>query len=146
MDESKFFETAYRIINKYNAASKKPRKYGKDQMILYSAETHMIEVIGSAQKITTSQLAQNMAVTKGAVSQITAKLLQKGLIEKEAFVKNPHAFYVVLSPLGQEVYEEHRKFHEQMTHSIGEIYSKMSMESKVQLQEMIKVLDHMLDQ
>lgn len=145
MNEGKFFETAYRIINKYNADSKKPRKYGKNQIILYSAETHMIEVIGAAKKITTSQLAQTMAVTKGAVSQITTKLLQKGLIAKETFAKNPHTFYVVLTPLGQEVYVEHRDYYEQMIQSVSGIYSEMSQESKEQLHEMIAVLDEILD-
>ena len=143
MEKADFFTSAYRIINKYNAASKRPRKYGKDGLILYSAETHMVEVIGDAGKITTTQLADRMAITKGAVSQTTAKLLEKGLIQKES---KANGFFLVLTEEGQAVFEEHRRFHGQMTERIDAVLNSMSPESREGLREILAVLDEMLDQ
>ena len=39
----------------------------------------MIETIGSYETITTTKLAEKLGITKGAVSQITRKLLEKNL-------------------------------------------------------------------
>ena len=75
------FENTYRLINKYNQKGKTPKTYGTEDL-LYVAEVHMIEIIGSYGQITTTQLAQVLSITKGAVSQTTAKLFGKGLIEK----------------------------------------------------------------
>ena len=143
MEIADFFTSAYRIIIKYNAASNRPRKYGKNGLILYSEETHMVEVIGDTGKITTTQLADCMAITKGAVSQTTAKLLEKGLIRKES---KANGFFLVLTEDGQAVFEEHRTFHRQMTERIDEILNAMSPESREGLREILAVLDEMLDQ
>ena len=145
MNESRFFESAYRIINKYNAATKRPRAYGENKIQLYSAETHMIEVIGGEGRITTTQLAKNMAITKGAVSQTTTKLLKKGLIEKIAMEENPHAFYVVLTEEGKAVFDEHRRFHKEMTDRVDAVISTMSDEEKSKLDEILNTLDEILD-
>ena len=143
MDQAAFFTSAYRIINKYNAAAKRPRKYGKEGVVLYSAETHMVEVIGDAGKITTTQLAECMAITKGAVSQTTAKLLEKGMIRKE---DKPNGFFLSLTEKGQTVFTEHRSFHRQMTERIGAVLAAMTPESREGLQDILEVLDELLDQ
>ena len=76
-----FFEDTYGLINKYNQKTKTARQYGTEDL-LYSAEVHMIEMIGSYETITTTKLAEKLGITKGAVSQITRKLLEKNLIIK----------------------------------------------------------------
>ena len=143
MDQAEFFTAAYRIINKYNAASKRPRTYGPEGMVLYSAETHMLEVIGDRERITTTQLAEAMAITKGAVSQTTAKLLEKGLIQKET---KPTGFFLSLTERGQEVFAEHRQFHSEMTERIGTVLAGMTQESREGLRQILAVLDELLDQ
>ena len=73
-------QKSLRLINRYNNLSKKARHYGT-QFLLYPSEIHMIDVIGSQNDITTTKIAELLGITKGAVSQITAKLLDKGLID-----------------------------------------------------------------
>lgn len=145
MDQALFFEKMYRIVNKYNAKTKKPRQYGRDQIILYSSEVHMIEMIGAASELTTTQIAHAMAITKGAVSQTTAKLLKKGLIQKNPVVETPNTALIALTEQGQEVFKEHRKLHEQMIVEIDSILGTTSEETNQTLKEILNVIDNALD-
>lgn len=145
MNKALFFEKLYRIVNKYNAKTKKPRQYGRDQMTLYSSEVHMIEMIGAAAESTTTQIADAMAITKGAVSQTTAKLLRKGLIEKIPVVDSPNTALISLTERGQEVFEEHRKLHEQMIVEIDAILGTTSEETSQKLNEILNVIDNALN-
>lgn len=145
MNKALFFEKLYRIVNKYNAKTKKPRQYGRDPVILYSSEVHMIEMIGAAAESTTTQIADAMAITKGAVSQTTAKLLRKGLIEKIPVVDSPNTALISLTERGQEVFEEHRKLHEQMIVEIDAILGTASEETSQKLNEILNVIDNALN-
>ena len=40
------FENSYRLLNKYNQKTQKPKHYGTDDL-LYAAEVHMIDTIGT---------------------------------------------------------------------------------------------------
>lgn len=145
MSQTHFFEQIYRIINKYNAKAKKPRQYGPNKILLYSSETHMIEVIGAASELTTTQIADEMAITKGAVSQTTAKLLKKGLIQKTPIMDKPNTALISLTEQGKEVFTEHRKLHEQMIYRINNVLHTSSNETKEKLTEILNIIDNELD-
>lgn len=145
MNKSLFFEKIYRIINKYNTKTKKPRQYGLNKILLYSSEVHMIEVIGVASELTTTQIADEMAITKGAVSQTTAKLLKKGLIQKKPVIDTPNTSLISLTESGKEVFKEHRKLHEEMINKINSILHESSDETKKKLDEILNIIDNELD-
>lgn len=145
MNQSYFFEKIYRIINKYNAKTKKPRQYGAHRILLYSSEVHMIEVIGIAGELTTTQIAGQMAITKGAVSQTTAKLLKKGLIQKNHIIDTSNTSLISLTEQGREVFKEHRKFHGEMLDKINSILYTSSDETKKKLDEILNIIDNELD-
>ena len=141
--ENIILEKSYKIINKYNQKSKEVKKYGTEQYI-YPAEIHMIEVIGSHEKITTTQLADVLCITKGAVSQTTAKLLQKGLIIKIESIKK-NEMYISLSEEGKIAYKNHRTLHKDMLDKINGILSNLPKESKDALEKIFEVIDKSLD-
>ncbi len=143
MDEKLFFESIYRIINKYNTKTKQPRYY--DEMRLYSSEVHMIEVIGYSDGITATQIAHNMAITKGAVSQTTSKLLKKGLIEKRLAGDSANTILLFLTEAGQSVYAQHRKLHESMISSVKTALNDMPQESLQHILSLIDIIDSSLD-
>lgn len=82
MNDNLFFERTFRLINLYNAKSKQPRTFSTGHT-LFPAETHAIELTGSSGGITSTNLANVLNITKGAVSQTTSKLISKNIIEKE---------------------------------------------------------------
>lgn len=139
-----FFEDAYRIINKYNQKAKTAKYYGTEDL-LYSAEVHMIEIIGAHEKITTTKLANVLGITKGAVSQLTRKLLEKTLIEKIPSEKRNNEVFISLTEEGRTVYSYHQDMHKDMLDKIDGVLNELSDEGKIALDKIIQVIDKSLD-
>lgn len=139
-----FLEDTYRLINKYNQKTKIAKQYGTEDF-LYSAEVHMIEIIGSYETITTTKLAEKLGITKGAVSQITRKLLEKNLIMKIPSNEKVNEVLILLTDKGRMVYSYHRSMHERMLRKIDLIICDLSDEGKMALDKIIQVIDESLD-
>ena len=139
-----FFEDTYRLINKYNQKTKTAKQYGTEDL-LYSAEVHMIEMIGSYETITTTKLAEKLGITKGAVSQVTRKLLEKNLIIKIPSIEKNNEVLISLTDKGRVVYSYHQRMHEKMLKKIDLILCNLSDEGKMALDQIIQVIDESLD-
>jgi DNA-binding MarR family transcriptional regulator len=72
---------------------------------------HILDVINAHDSIKGIDIAREMEVTKGAVSKITRKLLDQGLIRKDQLPTNLKEIYFSVTPLGAELAELHRQFH-----------------------------------
>ncbi|MBQ7774878.1 MAG: MarR family transcriptional regulator [Lachnospiraceae bacterium] len=138
------FENIYRLINKYNQKTKKPKTYGTEDL-LYAAEVHLIEIIGSYEQITTTKLAQVLGITKGAVSQTTTKLLQKGLIEKVNSPERTNEVFISLSDSGKRVFAYHREMHAGMQKEIQKILQDLPPKSQQAMEQMFSIIDKSLD-
>lgn len=140
-----FFEDTYRLINKYNQKVKTAKHYGTVDL-LYSAEVHMIEMIGSYEAITTTKLAEKLSITKGAVSQITRKLLEKDLIIKIPSTEKNNEVLISLTDKGRIVYFYHQNMHKEMLKKIDLVLSDLSDEGKMALDQIIQIIDESLDE
>ncbi len=145
MSDLNLMELCYRLINKYNQKTKNPKQYGTNDL-LYASEVHMIEVIGTHESITTTKLAECMGITKGAVSQTTAKLLQKDLIVKTASKERSNEVFISLTEKGRNVLEGHRKVHEKMNERVNAVVQKMSEESKKDILALFQAFDVSMDE
>lgn len=139
-----FFENVYRLINKYNQKTKVAKNYGTEDL-LYSAEVHMIEIIGSYETITTTKLAKTLGITKGAVSQITHKLLKKSLINKIPSIEKNNEVFISLTDKGRVVYSYHQNIHKKMMERIDSIICDLSEKEKTALAHIVQVIDESLD-
>lgn len=140
-----FLENVYRLINKYNQKTKIARRYGTEDL-LYSAEVHMIEIIGSYKTITTTKLAVVLGITKGAVSQVTRKLLEKNLIKKNSSGDKVNETPFSLTDDGKVVYSYHQAMHKEMFDKIDLILSDLPEENKVAMNRIIQVIEDSLDE
>lgn len=140
-----FLENAYRIINKYNLKTKAAKHYGTDDL-LYPAEVHMIEIIGSHKSITTTKLAQVLGITKGAVSQVTRKLSEKNMIVKEPSIEKFNEVLISLTEKGQVVFLYHQNMHKDMLQKLDLIMNDLPEESKNAMDRMIRVIEEFLDE
>ena len=136
-------QKSLRLINRYNSLTKKARHYGMP-FLLYPSEIHMIEVIGSEDEVTTTKLAEILGITKGGVSQITAKLLEKGLIIKKEQTGS-NTVFITLSDNGQTAFIEQRKFHEKMLSDIDSITDSFSEETINAIQLLIDTIENELN-
>ena len=100
----------HRIANKINRIEKIPRNYGTD-IPIYMSEINTIMDIGLNPGIGVSELAEKQGVTKGAVSQVLAKLDAKKLIIKMKETDNDKTVFLKLSKQGVKAFEGHQAFH-----------------------------------
>lgn len=75
------------------------------------SETHCIDFIGKSELPNVTKIAENMQMTRGAISKMTKKLLAKGLIEKYTLETNKKEIYFKLTESGKELFAEHEKRH-----------------------------------
>ena len=79
--------------------------------LMHTKEIHTIQAIGRYSGINVTRLAEQMGVTKGAVSQTINKLTKKGLVRKRQLVGNKKEVVLELTDLGWIGFQNHEKFH-----------------------------------
>ena len=113
------------------------------------SETHCIDYIGKLERPNVTKIAEQMQMTRGAISKMTKKLLAKGLIEKYTLEKNKKEVYFRLTESGMELFREHEKRHmlweerdtqflERYSGEEIEILTKFMKEFNVYLEEQIE--------
>jgi Transcriptional regulators len=86
-----------------------PRHY--NGILLYPSEIHLLAFIAENQELNVTELAEKRNVSKGALSKILGKLIEKGLIEKYGKKGNSKNIYFSLTKYGTKAYEGHMEFH-----------------------------------
>ncbi|WP_235839265.1 MarR family transcriptional regulator [Clostridium sp. Marseille-P2415] len=79
---------------------------------LLLSEIHVIDCIGKNRPCNTTFISKQLNMTKGAISKITVKLLEKGLIEVNRLENNKKERYYTLTVSGKEIFNIHGKLHE----------------------------------
>lgn len=79
---------------------------------LLLSEIHVIDCIGKNRLSNTTFISGQLNMTKGAISKITVKLLDKGLIEVNRLENNKKERYYTLTASGKEIFNIHEKLHE----------------------------------
>lgn len=106
-------EQFYSIVNRTNQLRSLPVCLEGCQP-LNTAALHLIETIGTYECINMTEISAKLGLTKGAVSQMAAKLVAKGLIIK---TKPPHSekdVYLSLTSEGMNVFDAHNRLHKEL--------------------------------
>ena len=138
-----FFEKTYGLISKYNQKAKKAKYYGTDDL-LYPAEVHIIEIIGAHDGITTTEIANILGITKGAVSQTTNKLISKELIIKAVSAVRANEVSISLTEKGKTVFGYHREMHRAMRERVDAELSALTPESREAISNIVRILEESL--
>lgn len=72
---------------------------------------HTLEIISQHECIKGIDIAHDLNVTKGAISKVTRKLLDHGLIKKSQRPTNLKEIYFSVTPLGTELMNLHEQLH-----------------------------------
>lgn len=99
-----------KIIARYEKFMKTARNYGTDVPIHY-AEIHTLAAIAKNPGIHISGLAKHFGYTRGAVSELVAKLEKKGLLVKGEDPENLSRLRLTLTEKGKRAQGEHRRYH-----------------------------------
>lgn len=114
--------------------------YDKNLMI---SEFHVIDCIGKNQLPNATFISKELDMTKGAISKITAKLLEKSLIKANRLENNKKEIYYTLTAQGREAFEIHEKLHEKENEKLLAIFNKYSKE---ELSTISNFLDDLLNE
>ncbi|GGG55321.1 MarR family transcriptional regulator [Paenibacillus radicis (ex Gao et al. 2016)] len=78
-----------------------------------SSEVHCIEYIEKNADSNVTKLAESFYMTRGAISKLTKKLLQKGLIESYQKPDNKKEIYFRLTEQGKVIFKIHEDLHKE---------------------------------
>jgi DNA-binding MarR family transcriptional regulator len=141
---AKIMEQFVRVVNKFNRFEKAPMDFGVEEM-LFPSEIHTIEAIGKNKWINVTQLSETLGITKGAVSQMVNKLVQKQLVKR---VKNPRSekeIFLELTPKGYAAFEGHEKFHREMYLDFLKYADDISHKDLNKFKDIFTKIEHHLD-
>lgn len=144
LEELRISYSLLRVVYKFFEIDKKTRYYGTD-VPLFTSEIHMINKIKQYEGIHITGLANNLKVTKGAVSQIIMKLEKKGLICKEKDIDNQSKLVLKLTQKGEIACINHEKFHKKIDVMVNEIIKDFSKENIKIFKEILTTLEDKLE-
>jgi len=93
-----------------------------------SSEVHCIEYIENNVDSNVTQLAEAFYVTRGAISRMTKKLIQKGLVESYQKSENKKEIYFKLTEQGKEIYKIHENLHKEFQERDKAVFEQVTEE------------------
>ena len=93
-----------------------------------SSEVHCIEYIENNADSNVTQLAEAFYVTRGAISRMTKKLKQKGLVESYQKSENKKEIYFRLTEQGKEIYKIHENLHKEFQERDKAVFEQVTEE------------------
>lgn len=106
-------------------------------------ECHVIACITTMKNPNGISIAAELKMTRGGISKIAARLLQKNLITTYKDEKNQKIIYYKLTPLGEKVNQIHEKLHKENHDSIEAIANSYSIEEQRIILKFIKDLQNL---
>ncbi len=93
-----------------------------------SSEVHCIEYIGGNTDANVTKLAEYFFMTRGALSKITKKLINKEIIESYQKADNKKEIYFRLTFKGKEIYKIHESLHKEFQERDSVVFDQVSEE------------------
>lgn len=98
-------------LEKYRQISRMPMDFGVGEP-LFPAEIHVVSAVAGEGAMSVTDIARRFGNTKGAASQLVARLEAKGLLAKEADPAKGSRRIVRATQRGKKAHEAHLAFHE----------------------------------
>ncbi|WP_436955848.1 MarR family transcriptional regulator [Staphylococcus sp. AS1337] len=90
------------------------------------SEVHCIEAIEKTKNPNVIKLASSLYLTRGAISKLTKKLIEKELIESYKERNNKKEVYFKLTSRGKEIYEIHEKLNEEFRERDNIVFEQLT--------------------
>ncbi len=110
-----------------------------------SSEVHYIECIGRNVDSNVTKLAESLYMTRGAISKMTKKLIEKGIIESYQKPDNKKEIYFRLTEEGQRIYKVHEKLHKEFEKRDKAVFEQITEEQFDSMLSFIEKYNRHLD-
>ncbi len=102
------------------------------------SEVHCIEYIGKNTDSNVTKLAEAFYMTTSAISKITKKLMEKGVVESYQKPENRKEIYFRLTKQGEQVFEIHEELHQEFEDRDKVVFDQVTEE---QLDGMLRFVE-----
>lgn len=109
------------------------------------SEIHCVDAIGNIPDPNVTKIAHNMNMTRGAISKICKKLLEKKLIDKYKKIENDKEIYFNLTEVGKEMYVYHEIKHKQWEERNNKFFESVNEEEKEIVSDFLKKFNDYLE-
>ena len=109
------------------------------------SEIHCVEYIGKNDDANVTKLAEAFYMTRGAISKLSKKLMEKGLIRSYQKPDNKKEIYFALTLQGEKLYEIHEALHETFRQRDRGVFDRMSREQLEAVFEFVSVYNQHLE-
>lgn len=92
------------------------------------SEVHCIEFIEKNEDSNVTKLAESFYMTRSAISKLTKKLIEKGLIESYQKPENKKEIYFKLTKQGYDVYNVHEELHKEYEERDSVVFDQITEE------------------
>lgn len=141
VEEAKAIE---RVLHKYMRLEEMPFSYG-DGIKLTQREIHAIDAIGDNPDINITGLAEMQGVTKGAMSQMVYRLLDKGYVRKVAAPGDDRELRLLLTASGKEAHKAHKAYHAKRSGDFMDVLAGMDDQDFAALKRILGSFEAMVD-
>lgn len=111
-----------------------------------SSEVHYIESIEKTPDPNVTKLAESLYMTRGAISKMTKKLEQKGIIESYQKPDNKKEIYFRLTEQGRAVYRVHEELHKEFQERDKPVFEQITDEQYDSMLALLKRYSTHLDE
>src|SRR5690242_20522426 len=92
------------------------------------SEVHYIECIGRNVDSNVTKLAESLYMTRGAISKMTKKLIEKGIIESYQKPDNKKEIYFRLTEQGKAINKVHEELHKEFQERDKAVFEQVTEE------------------
>ncbi|MBM7833179.1 MarR family transcriptional regulator [Clostridium sardiniense] len=110
------------------------------------SEVHCIEYIGRNIDSNVTKLAESFFMTRGAISKLTKKLIEKGLIESYQKQDNKKEIYFRLTEQGKIIYKIHEELHQEFRERDKAVFEKVTEEQFDSMLSLVEKYSKHLDE
>ena len=110
------------------------------------SEIHCIEYIGRNIDSNVTKLAESFFMTRGAISKLTKKLIEKGLIESYQKQDNKKEIYFRLTEQGKVIYKIHEELHQEFRERDKAVFEKVTDEQFDSMLNLVEKYSSHLDE
>ncbi|KAB1438826.1 MarR family transcriptional regulator [Pseudodesulfovibrio senegalensis] len=138
------FSLLGKLLDKYTRIEKQPQDFGVG-FTIHPTEIHTVATLWAAGEMSISELAKDAAVTRGAMSQMIAKLEKKGLVYKRTAPDNQSKTLVGPTELGKQAQEGHARFHAQRDKEFLQYMAKLPDDEYKTIREFLVTMNKWMD-
>ncbi|MCI2954114.1 MarR family transcriptional regulator [Staphylococcus caprae] len=109
------------------------------------SEVHCIEAIQELNEPNVRRLTEALFMTRGAVSKLTKRLEQRGLIESYKNPDNKKEVYFRLTEAGTEIYQTHEDLHKEFQRRDQEVFDNITDEEFKTMMQFVEKYNAHLD-